>query len=86
MADDFASYTAGLESPASDGFAITPHAANPLPETTRGIYVGGAGSVVVVLASGAELTLAGVPAGSLLPLRATHVRATSTATNLVGLL
>ena len=85
IADDFANAMSGLESPARRGFAITPHASNPLQATTRAIYVGGVGSVVVMLEGGDEVTFESVPAGTILPIRATHVRATSTATSMVGL-
>lgn len=86
MTDRFATHTSGLESPAGDGFSITPSDAADLPEVTRAIYVGGAGTISLVLASGASLTLSGAASGSILPLRVRQVRASATtATNLVGL-
>ena len=74
-----------MTTPLEDGFAITPHVSDELAQVTRAIWVGGAGNLVVVLKSGAELTISGILAGTLLPIRAKAVRATSTATNLVGL-
>lgn len=87
MTDRFETLSPGLEAPASDGFAITPHDANDLAEMTRALYVGGAGALAIVLASGASVTLSGVAGGTVLPLRLRQVKATgTTATNLVGLL
>lgn len=78
---------ASAEAPASSGFAITPDNDAALSRPTRALYVGGSGAVSLVLASGDEITLSGVPGGSLLPLRVIRVRATgTTATALVGLL
>lgn len=52
----------------------------------RGIYVGGAGNMVVVMADGVAITLTGVTAGTIYALRAQRVNATgTTATNLVAL-
>lgn len=86
MSDRFDTFSGGLTAPASHGFAVTPHDANELAEVTRALYVGGAGAVAVVLASGASLTLSGIAGGTILPLRLRQVRATgTTATNLVGL-
>jgi len=52
----------------------------------RGIYIGGAGDLIVRLKGrDADVTFVGVPAGSILPIGVTIVRSTSTATNLVAL-
>ncbi|MFK7793143.1 MAG: hypothetical protein AB8B88_10795 [Devosiaceae bacterium] len=86
MSDPFSRHMSGLESPASDGFAITPTDGVDLATVTRAIYVGGAGDVTVMMKSGASVTLVGVPEGAVLPLRVVQVPATgTTATNLVGL-
>lgn len=72
-------------SPSAAFAAITPGDA-ALPGPTRAIYVGGAGTLVLTpLGGGADVTFQGLPAGTILPVQATHVKATSTATNLVGL-
>jgi len=63
--------------------AISPNDSTNIP-VTAGIYVGGAGSVVVVM-NGATVTFVGVPAGAILPIRATRVTTASTATNMVAL-
>lgn len=76
----------GLTGPADDAEAITPHDVNELQHITRALYVGGAGAVVVVMRNGAQVTLSGVGAGTLLPIRIKQVRATgTTASGLVGL-
>ncbi|MER2507454.1 hypothetical protein [Amaricoccus sp.] len=86
MPDAYEAHQRGLSGPADRGFAITPHASNPLAFVTRALYVGGAGDLVLRLAGeAADITLAAVPAGTLLPLRVSHVRATSSATLLVAL-
>jgi hypothetical protein len=86
MSDRFASHTPSLTGPASSGFPITPDDALALPETTRALYVGIGGSLVVEMASGAVLTFAGVADGALLPLRVSRVRASgTTASGLIGL-
>jgi hypothetical protein len=87
MGDRFESIQTGLDSPASHGFPITPSDGTDLAETVRAVFVGGSGSLVAVLASGAELTFAGLAGGTVLPIRARRVKATGTsATLLVGLL
>ena len=87
MADEFETLSPGLSSPASKAVSITPDDATDLTITTRALLVGGAGDVSVILAGdSAPVTLAGLLAGTVYPLRITRVRATgTTATNLVAL-
>ncbi len=87
MPDPFSSHSAGLESPATHGFAVSPSDSADLADVIRALYVGGSGNVAVTLLSGADVRLTGVAGGTLLPLRVRAVRATgTTATSLVGLL
>lgn len=71
---------------ASGAFAITKSDATDFRYYVRGIYVGGAGDVVVVNPDGTTCTFSSVPAGTILPVKARRVNSTSTtATNMVGL-
>lgn len=86
MTDRFAHTANSLSSPATHAFAITPADTADLPETTRAIFVGSEGSLALRMQSGALVTLAGIPQGTLLPLRADRILATgTTASSLVGL-
>jgi hypothetical protein len=86
MNDPYSSHVSGLESPASDGFAVTPDDTNPLPSATRALYVGGGGDVTVTMKSGATVTFKAVAGGAILPVRVVAVAASgTTATDLVGL-
>lgn len=87
MPENFASMSEGLESPLSRSFAIDPASAETLPRTTRAIYIGGSGNAVVRFAGdGADRTLNGLVAGTVMPFRLTAVRNSgTTATGLVGL-
>lgn len=86
MPDRFSTHSPALTSPATHGFAVTPSDSLDLAETTRALYVGSGGTLVLRLLSGQTVTLAGVSAGSVLPLRADRVLATgTTAANIVGL-
>ncbi|MEM8956569.1 MAG: hypothetical protein AAGC86_02020 [Pseudomonadota bacterium] len=86
MADKFEHQTPGLTSPGIDAFAVTPSNGNDLPQVTRALYVGGAGSVRVELVSGSEATFEAMQAGIMYPLRVRKVFSTGTsAQSLVGI-
>lgn len=85
MADTFENHESSLDSPAQLAASVTP-ADTDLPNVARGLYVGGAGDVVVyMVGSTTEVTFAGVTAGSILPIRVSQVRAATSATNIVAL-
>lgn len=63
---------------AAKGVAVTPNDSTVL-ETTRALWVGGAGNVAVVFADGGSaVTLTGVAAGTMLPVQVTKVMSTNT--------
>lgn len=75
-----------LSSPCDNAATVTPNNDTDLTYVTRGLWVGGAGSVNVVLAGGQTVLFAGIQAGTLLPLRVSRVKAASTsATNIVAI-
>jgi len=80
MSDPFLNTQPSLTGPATGGFAVTPGDTAALPVVCRALYVGGGGHLAVRMLSGEVVTLADVPAGSLLPLRVSHVLATGTTT------
>lgn len=66
--------------------AVTPSDVTVFDSPTRGLYVGTAGDVVVLMEDGTSpTTFVGVVAGSVLPIRCTQVRAATTASNIVAL-
>lgn len=84
--DTFANGKGGREAPLTRLFAITPDDATLLAEATRALYVGGAGNVSVLpVGQSTSVTLVGVQAGSVLPIRVARVNDTgTTATSIVG--
>lgn len=76
----------GFGDPATKVVAVTASDSTDLTGA-RGLYVGGAGNVVVrcVHSPDTSVTLAAVPAGSIIPVQVTRVMAASTATNIVAL-
>jgi hypothetical protein len=92
VADTYApvlSYAEGqrqLGEPASNTAAIAPSNSSPLQYVTRALWIGGAGSLAIVDASGNSTTFVGVPAGVMLPIRCQQVRSTGTScSGIVGL-
>lgn len=81
--DDYAYFAIPLSGPAVGGAAVTPDNDNDLTRVTRGLWVGGAGAVAVTTADGTALTLSGVAAGSLLPIRVSRVKSTGTTATLI---
>lgn len=74
MSDDFSNYKPGLDSPGENAAEVTA-SATALAKTTRALYVGTEGNITVTMVGGQSVTFTAVPAGSLLPLRVTHVTA-----------
>jgi hypothetical protein len=87
MPDSYANHAQSLTGPLTRAFSITPHDSNDLAQTTRGLYVGVAGNVRVILAGDTDaVTLTGLAAGMVHPFRVKRVLSTSTtATSIVGL-
>lgn len=80
----FFSATANSD-PAINAVAVVPADAD-LANYARGLYVGGTGNVVVQMAGNENtVTFSAVPAGSILPICVSQVRAATTATLIVAL-
>ena len=76
----------GNGNPAIYAFDISPSDSIELAAYPRAIWVGGAGNLALVTTGGSTVTLQGIVAGTLLPIRAKKVLSTgTTATLLVGL-
>lgn len=84
--DSFPSSAAGLDGPANDAFAITASDTVDCARVTRGIYVGQTGDVTLVTRNGTTILFKNVPAGCVLPVRASRIKVTGTTADLfVGL-
>jgi hypothetical protein len=84
--DAFSRQRALTNDPYTNAVAVTPHDTNDLTYVTRGVYVGGAGTVKVNMQDSGTVTFTGVPVGTLLPIRATRVYSTgTTATTILAL-
>jgi hypothetical protein len=87
MADLYQGAGDDLDGPASRLRAVTPSDTAPLPIASKALYVGGAGNVAIIAVNDTSpVVLAGVPAGTVLRVRAAQVMATNTtAINIVAL-
>jgi hypothetical protein len=82
--DQFGYRTGGApDQPASRAEAVTPSDSTDLTYVSRGLWVGGAGNVAVTMVSGDAVTFSGVVAGTLLPIRVSRVKSTSTTATLI---
>lgn len=86
MADVFASYRSGLESPASNAAAVTPNDSTDLETDARALWVGTSGNVKIDTTGGQTVTFVGVIGGSIVPMRTRRVYATgTTASNILAI-
>jgi hypothetical protein len=85
--DHFEHAVDSLIAPAKDLFPIVPSDSIDLLVTTKAIYVGTGGDLVLrAVDSGADVRIAGVGSGAILPFRVKAVRLTgTTAADIVGL-
>jgi len=86
--DSFQYYYTNPEDPAGRAFAIAANESANTAHTTRAVYVGEAGNLVVELAdmiSGNTVTFTAVPAGTILPIRVRKMRTSSTANSVIGM-
>lgn len=86
MIDPFQAFGDSAADPARRAYAVTPSDAAELPMLPKALLVGGAGALVLrPVDSAADVTVAAA-AGQIVPIRASHVRATgTTATQIVAL-
>lgn len=86
MSEKYQGRADDIAAPARGGFAITTSDSADLLAETRAIYIGSAGDLAAVLASGDEVSFVGLGGGTVLPVRARRVKATGTSAGyLVGL-
>ena len=86
MSDVFAHNSPGLTSPGTRAAAVTPNDSADLANVSRALYIGGSGDIKVTTSGGDTVTLVGVVAGSVIPLRVARVFATdTTASDIVAL-
>lgn len=65
--------------------AVTPSDTAALPAGCKGLWIGGAGNVVVTMWDGTTATFSAVPAGTSLPVSPKLVKAATTATLIIAL-
>ena len=73
-----------ISDPAMKAATVTP-SDTQIP-TTRGVYVGTLGDLIVTMdGDDADVTYANVQSGTILPIQVKYIRATSTATDILAL-
>lgn len=74
-----------LSLPSSHAAAVAPSDSSSLAFVTKRLYIGGAGSVTVIMLDGTTVTYTAVPTGTYLNIRVSQVKSTgTTATNIVA--
>lgn len=68
---------------ASGAFPITPDDANDIMMPTRGVYIGAAGNLRVLMVDGTEVTFTSLAVGVVHPLQVRRVYSTSTTAGLI---
>jgi len=76
--DNFAGRPDAIAASATNATAVTPSDSVDLDFVTKGVYVGVVGNISVIMLGGQTTTFNAVPAGTLLPIRVTRIRASST--------
>jgi len=64
--------------PATGGASITPSDTVQITKVHRAVYVGGAGNLSVTTSGGDAIIFVGVPAGTILPIKCSLIKSTST--------
>lgn len=76
--DKFSNFPTTPISPARGGTPAVPNDTTELLQVSRALYVGQGGDIPLTLVDGDTLVFEAVPSGSILPVRASIVRATGT--------
>lgn len=85
-ADRFAHSTDAVSTPARRAFAVVPSDSEPIAILPKALLIGGAGTLILRPVDSPADVVIPAAAGQLLPIRASHVRATgTTATQIVAL-
>jgi len=82
--DGFANVQGGTDGPYTHAAAVTPSDTVDLVSVSRALYIGTAGTLIVITADGDTVTFGAVTAGTLLPIRVSRVKV-SGASNIVAL-
>ena len=86
MPDAFSGTLDGVSAPSTRGVAVVPHDVNALADVPKALFVGTGGNIVARGTGGGDVTFRNLPSGSVLPFRATFVRAAgTTAADIVAL-
>lgn len=88
MADPFSNRADSTSAPATRARPVVPHDTNALSDVPKGLYVGTGGTITMRgVGDDTDSVWTNIPSGSVIPFRASHVRATgTTASGMLALL